>query len=96
MDGSRKEETGTLVSNGFVLGRCRRMVRRRWVSGGEGKEEPPDFAVAINRLKWDVEALLELTAGEEPCVQKCGAKESMSAFYLVEDASRNGLGSVFF
>ena len=52
--------------------------------------------VAADRLKWEVEALMELTAGDEPCVQKCRAKESISAFYLVGDASGNGLGSGFF
>ena len=64
--------------------------------GGEDKEKTPDFVVAVDRLKWDVEALMELTTGDEPCVQKCRAKESISAFYLVGDASGNGMGSDFF
>ncbi len=69
------------------------------LEGFEGSEEdeeseaPPNTVRAANRLADDLQALVELTAGEEPAVQKCRVKGALAALYLMGDASGKGFGS---
>lgn len=53
----------------------------------------PDTVAAVPRLRGDIDALLKLTAGEEPAVQACRALVALVALYLVGDASGRGFGS---
>ena len=61
-------------------------------SSEEVNEEPPEMVKAARRLKVDLAALAELTAGEEPALQVCRVKGSLSAVYLMGDASGKGFG----
>lgn len=61
--------------------------------GGMEEEDIPDTVAAVPRLRDDINALLELTEGEEPAVQTCRAVGALTAVYLVGDASGRGFGS---
>ena len=66
------------------------------LSGFEDAEEAleaPTTVKAATRFQEDINALLELTAGPEPAMQKCRVEGSLSAFYLVGDASGKGFGT---
>eukprot|EP00985_Skeletonema_marinoi_P005574 scaffold2427_cov153-Skeletonema_marinoi.AAC.3 len=52
-------------------------------SSEEVNEEPPEMVKAARRLKGDLVALAELTAGEEPALQVCRVKGALSAVYLM-------------
>ena len=54
--------------------------------------ETPATVAAANRLRSDVDALTRLFAGNTPAVQTCRSTKSLVAFYLVGDASGQGMG----
>ncbi|KAL7490524.1 hypothetical protein ACHAWT_000141, partial [Skeletonema menzelii] len=60
---------------------------------GEEDQEAPETVRAAPRFRSDIDALLQLTAGEEPAIQRCRVEGSMTAVYLGGDASGKGFGA---
>eukprot|EP00986_Skeletonema_menzelii_P007431 scaffold2926_cov176-Skeletonema_menzelii.AAC.1 len=60
---------------------------------GEEDQEAPETVRAAPRFRGDIDALLQLTAGEEPAIQRCRVEGSMTAVYLGGDASGKGFGA---
>ena len=61
----------------------------------EPASSPPDIIHPVSRMEFDIKALIDLTSGVEPAVQKCRVKSTLTAFYLLGDASGKGFGSGF-
>ena len=57
------------------------------------EERPPDLVNPAPRLTLDVKALEKLTASEEPAASKCRVGTTMTALYLMGDASGKVFGS---
>ena len=53
----------------------------------DGKPAPPETVTPAPRLSSDVDALIELTRGDEPSKQKCRVCNCVMAFYLMGDIS---------
>ena len=70
-----------------------------WMEEGETDKEdvqeecPPELVNPAPRLTLDVEALEKLTASKEPAATKYRVGATMSALYLMGDASGQGFGS---
>ncbi|KAL7530942.1 hypothetical protein ACHAXR_005112 [Thalassiosira sp. AJA248-18] len=56
-------------------------------------DEAPSLVYPVARLSSDIRALKELFSGDVPAVQVCRAAKMAVAFYLVGDASGQGMGS---
>ena len=56
-------------------------------------EIAPEWIDLEPRLMEDILALKRLTAPENPAVTRCRASESMTAFYILGNASGQGFGS---
>ncbi|KAL7468881.1 hypothetical protein ACHAXS_009127 [Conticribra weissflogii] len=61
--------------------------------GPSSPPEAPETVEAVPRLRDDIAALVELTEGSEPAVQSIRVRDTVTAFYLMGDASGKGFGS---